>query len=103
MHFQFLEKMVLVVLVIQASLVASEASYRVTRFEIGDHGQSLAEESLKTLVLFRDQVNAERRKSSSPNKKLGLKAVTESSDDELESQECLESFPTADDFIIDML
>ena len=64
--FPTLSKMVRDVLVIQASSVASEVAFTAARFQIGDHRHSLAEDSLKTTVLFRDWVNADRRNNNLP-------------------------------------
>ncbi|KAK6789455.1 hypothetical protein RDI58_013255 [Solanum bulbocastanum] len=105
--FPFLSKMVRGVLVIQASSAASESAFSATRFQIGDHRYSLAEESLETSGLFRDWVNAERRNYNLPKlsfrQDTWVKAVIESTDDELESQEFLTSLPTPEDVIIDMI
>lgn len=63
------------VLAIQASLIASEAAFSETRFQLGDHRHSLAEECLKTLFLFRDWGNAERRNYNLPMLRVKLSYV----------------------------
>ena len=65
------------------------------------------EDSLETIVLFRDWSNAERRNNNLP--KLSIKQASwiitqiECSDDELEAQEFLTSLPTPEDITIDMM
>ena len=52
--FPTLSKMVRDVLTILASLVSSEVAFSATRFQLGDHRHSLAEDSLETSFLCRD-------------------------------------------------
>ena len=65
-QYQKLSRMVKDVLAIQGSSVASEAAFSATRFQIGDHRYSLAEDSLEISMLFRDWINAERRNQGLP-------------------------------------
>ena len=62
--FPILSKMVRDVLDIQASSVASEATFSAERFQIDDHRHLFAEDSLETTVLFRDWINADRRNNN---------------------------------------
>ena len=105
--FLILSKMVRDVLAIQASSFASEVAFSVTRFQIGYHRHSLAEESLEITVLFRDWSNAERRNNNLPKlsktQASWIKTQIECSDDELEAREFLTSLPTPEDNTIDMM
>ncbi|KAK4359412.1 hypothetical protein RND71_021641 [Anisodus tanguticus] len=54
------------VLNIQASSTGSESAFSAGRYQIGDHKHSLAGDSLKIVVLFRDWIRAERRRCGQP-------------------------------------
>ncbi|PHU09901.1 putative serine/threonine-protein kinase [Capsicum chinense] len=65
-QFAKLSRMVRDLLSAQASSVASEQAFSAGRFIIGDHRYSLARDSLKISVLFRDWINSERRNFGLP-------------------------------------
>ena len=49
------------ILAMQVSSVASEGVFSATRFQLGEHRNSLAADNLEISILFRDWINAERR------------------------------------------